>query len=196
MNGLEKIAVQIRLQAQQEADAIVDRAQQEAAGQIAAAETECAQSAAQNADKARAEAETECARAVSAAAAEGRRQLLAEKQEQIAAVLSEARRRLEALPDAEYFALMQKMAVENSQTGDGRLIFSDRDRARMPADFEARLNDALAGRGTLHIAAEHRPIQSGFVLVYGDIEENCTLEAQLEARREELQDLICRILFD
>jgi len=65
-----------------------------------------------------------------------------------------------------------------------------------PGGKSTQIGAALAGRGTLHISAQPRDIDGGFVLVYGDIEENGTLAAQLDDRRAELQDMVNRILFD
>lgn len=196
MNGLEKIAAQIRLQSQQEADALIARAQQEADAQVAFAQTAADRAAAQASAAARTEADAELARAAADASADGRRRLLAEKQACIADVLREALTRMAALPDAEYFDLMLRMAARAAQPGDGTIVFSVSDLQRLPADFEARLNRAIDGRGTLRVSAEPRGTDSGFVLVYGDIEENGTLAAQLDARRAEFQDMVNHILFD
>lgn len=196
MNGLEKIAAQIRLQSQQEADALVAQAQQEADAQVAFAQTAADRAAAQASAAARTEADAELVRAAADASAAGRRQLLVEKQACISDVLHEALARMAALPDAEYFDLMLRMAVRAAQPGDGTIVFSAADLRRLPADFESRLNRALDGRGTLHVSPEPRGTDGGFVLVYGDIEENGTLAAQLDARRAELQDMVNHILFD
>lgn len=196
MNGLEKIAAQIRQQSQQEADALIAQAQRAADEQVAFAQTAADRAAAQAAAAARNHADAEVARASAAAAADGRRQLLAEKQAQIASVLDEAVRRIAALPDDAYFDRMLRMAARAAQPGDGEMVLSAADLQRLPGGFESRLNAALAGRGTLHISAQPRDIDGGFVLVYGDIEENGTLAAQLDDRRAELQDMVNRILFD
>ena len=194
MNGLEKIAAQIRQQSQQEADTLIAQAQREADAQVALAQTAADRAAAQAASAARSEADAEVTRASAASAADGRRQLLAEKQAQIASVLDEAVRRIAALPDTEYFDLMLRMAARAAQPGDGTVVFSAADLQRLPADFESRLNSTIE-HGTLHVSAQPRAIENGFVLVYGDIEENGTLAAQMDARRAEMQDAVNRILF-
>ena len=40
-----------------------------------------------------------------------------------------------------------------------------------------------------------RRIIDSFVLIYGGIEENCTFPALFDAKREQLQDLVHRLLF-
>ena len=42
---------------------------------------------------------------------------------------------------------------------------------------------------------EPRPIEDGFVLVYGGIEENCTFRALMDAKKDQLQDTVNQILF-
>ena len=39
------------------------------------------------------------------------------------------------------------------------------------------------------------PIENGFVLLYGDIEVNCTLRAVFDERMDDLKDLLNPLLF-
>ena len=45
------------------------------------------------------------------------------------------------------------------------------------------------------MSGESKNITNGFVLVYGGIEENCTIDALFDARRDELSDIVQRLLF-
>ena len=66
----------------------------------------------------------------------------------------------------------------------------------MPLDYEKEILKAAAeAGGSLQLMKEPRPIEDGFVLVYGGIEENCTFRALLDAKKDELQDTVHRILF-
>ena len=38
-------------------------------------------------------------------------------------------------------------------------------------------------------------IDNGFILTYGGIEENCTIRAMFDAKRDELADSVYRMLF-
>ena len=49
--------------------------------------------------------------------------------------------------------------------------------------------------GSLVLSKEQKAIEDGFILVYGGIEENCTLKALLDAKKDELQDKVNEILF-
>ena len=75
----------------------------------------------------------------------------------------------------------------------GEIYFSAADLARLPADFDSRLEKAA--KGALQRSSETRPIDGGFVLTYGGVEENCSIEALFYAAREELQDKVHALLF-
>lgn len=131
------------------------------------------------------------------AAQQKRRQAaLSAKQEVIGEIINEAYDRLLKLDDERYFAVIKKMLEDNVLSEKGEIIFSARDRQRMPKDFEDVIkNVALEKGGELVMSDEVRNIDGGFVLVYGGIEENCTFKAMLEASREELHDMVNGKLF-
>ena len=100
------------------------------------------------------------------------------------------------LEDEKYFAVIKKMLEDNVLSEKGEIIFSARDRQRMPKGIEDVIkNVALEKGGELVMSDEIRSIDGGFVLVYGGIEENCTFKAMLEASREELHDMVNGKLF-
>ncbi len=43
--------------------------------------------------------------------------------------------------------------------------------------------------------SEARNIDNGFILAYGGIEENCSIEAMFAEKRDELRDQVRKILF-
>lgn len=47
----------------------------------------------------------------------------------------------------------------------------------------------------LEIGAGRDNIDNGFILAYGGIEENCTIRAMFDAKRDELSDIVHRLLF-
>lgn len=66
----------------------------------------------------------------------------------------------------------------------------------MPADFEKRISAAAEEKGgSLVLSKEPKAIEDGFILVYGGIEENCTLKALLDAKKDELQDKVRDFIF-
>ena len=66
----------------------------------------------------------------------------------------------------------------------------------MPEGFSGRIRTIAAAKGgSLTLSDEPLEADGGFLLVYGGIEENCTLKAVFSAKREELSDQVNRMLF-
>ena len=54
---------------------------------------------------------------------------------------------------------------------------------------------AESKNGRLTVSEEVSNIENGFILAYGGIEENCTLQAMFDAKRDELSDKVHHLLF-
>ena len=135
-------------------------------------------------------------RAQSAAQLQKRRKILQAKQEIICDVIEKTRQNLLTLPDDAYFDVIIKLAANSALPKEGEIIFSPRDRGRLPADFHAKLEESLKEKGgSLRISDETRDIDGGLVLVYGGVEENCSFGALFEAERERLTDRVNELLF-
>lgn len=193
MTGLEKIVQQIRDEARQAADAVTAQAKAEAAKAVEAAKADGEAQAAAIDARAKSDVENALAAAKSAAALARRRAVLCEKQAIISGLLQAAQESVYQLPDADYFALILKMAEKFSLPQEGEILFSPFDLKRLPGDFAGQL--AKVAKGKLTVSANTRPINGGFVLSYGGVEENCSIEALFYAAREELQDKVQALLF-
>lgn len=196
MRGLEKIIRQIDDQAQGQASELLRAAQAEAeqirADLKAAGDREL--------EKLREKSTRDIAacrsRGVSALEQQRRMALLQTKQELIAEAMAQALQALQAKPAEEYFAAVLKLAERYARAQDGQILFSQEDLDRMPGDFGAKLDAAAKQKGgSLRLRSDSRPTGGGFVLIYGGIEENCTFPALFDAKREQLQDLVHRLLF-
>lgn len=75
----------------------------------------------------------------------------------------------------------------------GRAALLPRRPRAAAASFETSL--AKSANGKLTVSRETRDIDGGFVLSYGGIEENCSIEALFYAARERLQDRVQELLF-
>ena len=125
-----------------------------------------------------------------------RTRILEAKQEVIADVLKKAYDSLIAMDEKEYFALLLKMLDKYALPEAGEIFFAASDLARMSNDFRAEVEKSVASKGgSLVISEEGRKIENGFVLAYGGIEENCTLQAIFDAKKDELSDKVHRIIF-
>ena len=95
-----------------------------------------------------------------------------------------------------YFLTLEKILKTYALAENGEIYFSAEDLARMPADFEKKIKTAAKEKGgSLVLKKEPKAIADGFVLVYGGVEENCTLKALFDAKKDELQDKVNAILF-
>lgn len=122
--------------------------------------------------------------------------LLRAKQDVIANVLNKAYNRILALDAEAYFDMIRRMLDEFVLGESGVIYFSARDLGRMPAGFEAEIQGAAAKKGgALSLAKESKEMEGGFILVYGGIEENCTIKALFDAKRDELSDKVHGLLF-
>ena len=123
-----------------------------------------------------------------------RTKVLAAKQDVIKEVLNEAYESLTGMEADAYFAMLLKMLGKYALPQDGEIFFSARE--RMPAGFQDEVKKAAESKnGSLTVSEEGRNIENGFILAYGGIEENCTLQAMFDAKRDELSDKVHHLLF-
>jgi len=195
MSGLDKILEHINTEAKDAADVLLagakDQAQKLLENAKADAKAREAAIVKQSAlDQAAAEK-----RIKSAAELKEKRMILEAKQKEIEDVLKAAQDHLVELPEDVYFETILKMIKKYAQPQDGTIKFSAKDLQRLPEGFEQKIAAALDGKASLKISDESANICGGFILVYGDIEENCSFDALISAAKENLQDKIGQILF-
>ena len=196
MAGLDKIIGEIHAESDGLIREVLDRAQKEAA-QI---RSEAEKKAGDSVERIRRESDARLAdsksRAQSAAALTKRQLLLQEKENLIGEVLEKAKETFLALPEAEYFDTLLALLKKNALSEQGEIILNERDRKRLPADFEKKAEEAAKAKGgSLRISEKTREIDGGLILVYEGIEQNCSVDALFETNIEMLQDKIQNILF-
>ncbi len=196
MTGLEKMKSQILEEAKAAADNKIAEAKAKASEITSQAEAEAAKITETIAHKSEVQVANYKDRAASSGDLQRRTKILAAKQEIIAEVLDKAYQSLTTMNEDEYFAMLLKMLDKYALPENGEIFFSKADLGRMPAGFEAEAAKAAEAKGgSLVVSKEGRKIENGFVLAYGGIEENCTLQAMFDAKRDELSDKVQRILF-
>lgn len=146
MNGIEKITGQIDADIQKEIDAISAQAQAQAA-EIGAGYDRRAQEQVQaTLERGRREAALRRERLGSVAQLEARKLVLSTKQDLVGRAFDLALQKLTELPEADYIALLARLAVDASRTGQEQVIFSQRDRARYGKQVVTQANEILARR--------------------------------------------------
>jgi V/A-type H+-transporting ATPase subunit E len=195
MSGLDTIVKTILDEAAAEARSVLDQAHEDAERTLAEAKALTDGECEKIVEAGRLSAEGVRARADAAANMDGRRALLIKKQELLDQTVRAARDALITQPVVGYFGFLSRLAQKNAEKGAGVMYLSKKDLTRLPEDFHRALNAALPEGSTLDIASEARPIDGGFILKYGDIEQNCSLSAIFDENRERILDAASEALF-
>ena len=196
MSGLDKMKARILEEAESSARDILDRAGEEADRILREAGTAADAAAAEIAAGAVRDSLERKRRAGAAADMQRKQAVLAAKQEMIREVLREAYEEILGLEAERYFGLMEKLLKEYVLPEEGEICFNSRDLERMAEGFSGRIRTIAAeAGGGLTLSETPLDTDGGFLLVYGGIEENCTLKAVFSSRREELSDQVNRMLF-
>jgi V/A-type H+-transporting ATPase subunit E len=197
MTGLEKILKAINDEAQLVADKILEEANRQAQEILAAAKSEAEKKEAQITEKAELEVRDIMNRSESAAALQERKILLETKQQLISSTIAKARSSLAELPALEYIEIILSMVKKYAHDSAGQIQFSAADIRRLPADFNELLKNALSNRplAELTVSEKTANLDGGFLLIYGDIEENCSFDALFSAEKDTLQDKVYSLLF-
>lgn len=196
MTGLDKILSCIDDEAKRDADSILEVGKLKASEILASAKKEAEKRAKLIIKNAEDKAEFILKKAESKGKLREREQILDAKREIIGSVLNEAKENLRRLPVKDYFEVVLKLCKKYASAQSGEVIFCEEDLQRVPAGFEASLAEvARTAGGELKISIKTREIDGGFILSYGDIEENCTFDALFECDFELLSDEVNEILF-
>lgn len=196
MAGLQGIIGKIQEDAALAADIRINAAKEEAKGFLERAKETAKKESLAGERKLESELLDRKKRSASAAELKKRQGLLSKKQDFIRETINQAKAFVENMDDAAYFDAMIKLARKNAEAGQGEIIFSKKDLERMPVDFEVRLLESLKDKNAvLTVSKETREHGYGFVLSYGGIEENCSIDEIFAASYEEFSDTVQKILF-
>lgn len=193
MTGLEKIIEEIRTEAAQNADEVISKAKKEAEVVLSDAKEKGNKQADLIIENAKKKSEDILLRGESSANLEKQKAMLSAKQKVINEMLENTLSYMENLEDDEYFSLILKLIKNNSQPQKGEIVFSQKDVSRLPKGFMEKVNNV--SKGELVLSKNTAGIKSGFVLIYGGIEENCSFDAIFRSKHEELTDEISALLF-
>jgi len=196
--GAERITNRIVNDSDEQARAILGEANEKAA----LIKKEAADQAAAMAEKIIAQGRKEAVehkrRMIGIAELEARKEVLAAKQKLIDEAFAGSLKELMEADLKTYLKLFRQLLVENVQSGTETVALSSKDLKRIPADFWKDINEELQTKGKagkLVPAKEPRDIHGGFILLAEGVEINCSFEALLTMKRDELEPEVAAILF-
>ena len=196
MTGLEKIIEKINADSAESCKAVAASAEKKVAEIIAEANAEGDKAA----EAIMHEAQKKCtsieAMAHSRAQQVSRQTVLAARVQAIGDTLAMLEKSLMDMPAEDYFNALVKIAAANAMPGSCVVRLNSADSKRMPKDFAAKLSSALKEKDSVcTVSDEAADIDGGLILVYGDIEINCSFAAIIEARADELKEEIAKRIF-
>ena len=117
--------------------------------------------------------------------------MLTEKLNIINNAVDTAAHSLKNMDSDEYFKAVETLVIKYSHYGEGELLMNERDRAAVPDGFMESLNKKLKEKNaSVSLADESAKIDSGVIIRYGGIEENCTFAALIGEKRDEIRDIL------
>lgn len=193
MNGLDSIIDAIVDEAQQQASKNIQAAQSEKAVLMSETEEELAALEKECKEKILKDSEKVIERAEAANEQYLKQQLMITKMKFIDDVIKSAQEKIKAMSTDEYFAAMEKLAEVNAHKADGIIAFNKEDLARMPKDFAENCSKKIDG-GSVKLSDKPADIDGGFIISYGDVEENCSLDSIFRFKYDELCDIVSGFL--
>jgi len=124
------------------------------------------------------------------------KQFLAEKRKILDEVFEQARQQLQNLPDGEYRALIKKLLLDSTETGDEEVVIDTKEK-RIDGEFIKQVNSKLGSgkKGGLRLSDQKQDIGAGFILKRGKIKTNVSIGVLLDQARKELEVELAKELF-
>lgn len=125
-----------------------------------------------------------------------RNEILKTKQQCINEVIKEAEYTICNLETKQYFDFLSKLFEANFDGTDGEMFFGKENLERMPEEFKEKIKAIADNKGAkVNISDKTKNIKNGFILVYGEIEENCTIQSLFDEKSDALRDIVNKELF-
>lgn len=188
MGGLEKITGHILDNAKTEADEIIKKAKAQAEEIKVNATEKREERKKTEQERITAECEAIINMNNSNDRQEKREILLESKNKLIEEIIAEAKENIKNADKSEYLLILKTLLKKSISDKKGEIIFSKRDKAFVDADFIAECED-ISG-GLLKVSDEVTNADGGFIIRYGKMEINCTIDSLFEDKYSELTDLV------
>ncbi len=198
MTGFERIKQRILQEAREEAEKIIeaaeDRSRELKGRKLEEANRLKAQFDKENEKRALEHKE----RLIAAAQLDMKKRVLAVKQEMIEAVFQGVMDRIREMPRDEYRKLIAATLANSSLQGDEEIIFSSYDDSKLDQGFLNEVNALFkeqGKKGQLKLAAEKGDFKAGFIAKTKGMEINSSFDAILNTVRDEMEPQVAEILF-
>ena len=196
MGGLDKIIGHISHDAENEVKSVLDAAKAQAESIVNDAKEKTAEECDRINKKAATEVQSILDRGRSSAELKTKQILLTGRQELISETINMVRDRLNSLSDEEYAEFITGLFAKHVTNKDAVLKLNAADMKRIPKEvLDGFVKKAEEAGAKLTVSGEAAGIKNGFVLDFGEIEENCTFDALIDQNIEELQDKVKSLLF-
>ncbi len=195
---LDKLVERILDDAREYGEKIVSEAKVERLEALERADEEARRAYSEILESARLSADMEKQQRVTAAVIETRKKMLEAKQRAISSVIARAAESVLARSREEYVRLLLSRLAGLGEEAGGELVLSPADRERVGEEFVLAANRAAGkreGPAPFTLSEDSREMLGGFVLKSDGREINCSLDAQIESRREELEEAIVKVVF-
>lgn len=194
MTGLEKILSKIEQESDERCREITEKAENQADAVIEEAKLQAQELLNEKKAQADKKAEMILQSAESSAKLSQNRAVLKEKLAIIDDTLERSLDVIKALPKKEYFEILKELILKNARQGEGELRLSKADAGKLPSNFIDSVNNSL--KDSKIKLGKNADIDSGFILVYGDIDVNCSFDAIVASKKDELRDTLNNLLFN
>lgn len=196
MTGLENIikgiedeakllADDILKKAKKEADEIISKAKQAAMDEVLAISDDTEKQIKSMEGKSKSLSKLKC-----------KQFILQSKNDVIKSVIEGAKSEILNMDADKYFNFILKLVEKFLSTKPATIIFSDKDLKQMTYDFRDELIALAANKGSqITISPSAADIFGGFIISYGEIEENCSIDALFESFSDEISDKVNKLLF-
>ncbi len=191
MVQLDRITTHIISEAQKEAERIDEEAKRKAEDILAQAKKDAEQAYEAIVSEGEKQAFKVLEIAEAAAVHERTMAFLSSKVEYIEKTIAHAKNMILSMPYERYEMYLLGLLDLYAHKGQtGTIVFGLRDFSRLGEALKEKIKQF-----DLTAESSERPLDAGFILKYGDIEENCSLEALIRNKKEKLMDIISQRLF-
>jgi V/A-type H+/Na+-transporting ATPase subunit E len=195
---LEKLIQRILVDAREYADGVVNEAKLRLLERREKAEEDAKSTYAEIMEAVRRELEQEKQQRITAATLQGRQEVLTEKRRLIQEVLERVLSSILSLPPDQYQEMLSNELFEVARDVGGELLLSREDRRRLGEELVNRTNQRIkkaGGAGVVTLSPEAAEITGGFILRAAGVDTNCSFDARIRERRDEIEEKIVETLF-